>query len=288
MENKSKFTPEQQEVINNRGNNLLVSAAAGSGKTTVMIERIKDLIVKEHVPIENFLVVTFTKASSIDMKARLISKLSSEQPSPFLIEQIDNINTADVSNLHSFCARLLKSYFYEAGLDPTFVVLSDEETSLLKEKALNLLFEQEFDSGNEQFFTLLDVLQKNRSDKELRSHILKLHEFFNVIFDKDNWFNNCVKSLYNPNLNKNQACNIINGYVCSRTEKLFNQVEENILLYNDLGLTDFVAYLQDMQSELFKIKARNGFIKNAQNIFEIGTFTAPPKVEAPLLNAGQT
>ena len=173
---KNLFTPEQQEVINDRGNNLLVSAAAGSGKTTVMIERIKDLIVKEHVPIENFLVVTFTKASSIDMKARLISKLSTEEPSPFLIEQIDNINTADVSNLHSFCARLLKSYFYEAGLDPTFVVLSDEETQKLKEKALNILFEHRFDSQNENFFELLDVLQKNRSDKDLRVCILKLHE----------------------------------------------------------------------------------------------------------------
>ena len=283
MENKSKFTPEQQEVINNRGNNLLVSAAAGSGKTTVMIERIKDLIVKEKVPIENFLVVTFTKASSIDMKARLISKLSTEEPSTFLIEQIDNVNTADVSNLHSFCARLLKSYFYEAGLDPTFVVLSDEESAILKEKALNILFEKEFDNGNEQFFTLLDVLQKNRSDKELRSHILKLHEFFNVIFDKEKWFNNCLTSLYNPNLNKNQACNIINGYVCSRIEKLQEQVTENINLYNKLGLTDFVIYLQNMQSELFKIQKRNGFVKNAQNIFEISNFTAPPKVEAAFI-----
>ena len=276
---KNQFTPEQQEVINNRGNNLLVSAAAGSGKTTVMIERIKDLIVKEKVPIENFLVVTFTKASSIDMKARLISKLSTEEPTPFLIEQIDSINTADVSNLHSFCARLLKSYFYEAGLDPSFIVLSDEETQVLKEKALNILFEQEFDNQNKDFFELLDVLQKNRSDKELRNNILKLHEFFNVIFDKDKWFSGCIKSLYNSDLNKNQACNIINGYVCSRIEKLFEQVEKNILLYNELGLKDFVVYLQEMQSQLLKIRMRNGFVKNAQNIFEIATFSAPPKVD---------
>ncbi len=276
---KSKYTPEQQEVISNRGNNLLVSAAAGSGKTTVMIERIKDLIVKENVPVENFLVVTFTKASSIDMKARLISKLSSEQPTPFLIEQIDNINTADVSNLHSFCARLLKSYFYEAGLDPTFVVLAEEETQLLKDKALNMLFEQEFDNQNQDFFVLLDVLQKNRSDQELKNCILKLHEFFNVIFDKEKWFQTCLDKLYNPDLNKNQGCNIINGYVCARVDKILAEIDENIAKFNDIGIKDFVAYLQEMQSQLFKIKSRNGFVKNAQNIYEIKTFGVPPKVE---------
>ena len=195
MENKNKFTPEQQKVIDSRGKNLIVSAAAGSGKTTVMIERIKDLIVKEKVPIENFLVVTFTKASSEDMKSRLISKLSSEESTPFLLDQIDNVSTADVSNLHSFCARLLKSYFYEAGIDPTFVVLSDEEAQNLREKALNILFEQEFDNQNQNFFELIDVLQKNRSDGDLRLYILKLHEFFNVIFNKEEWFEN-MKKLY--------------------------------------------------------------------------------------------
>lgn len=277
---KNKYTPEQQEVISNRGNNLLVSAAAGSGKTTVMIERIKDLIVNENVPIENFLVVTFTKASSIDMKSRLISKLSSEQPTPFLIEQIDNINTADVSNLHSFCARLLKSYFYEAGLDPTFVVLSDEETQNLREKALNLLFEEKFDSQDQDFFMLLDVMQKNRSDQELKNCILKLHEFFNVIFDRDKWFANCLSRLYNSDLNKNQGCNIINGYVCARIDKILAEIDENIAKYNDIGIIEFVAYLQDVQTELFKIRARNGFVKNAQNIFEIKSFGVPPKVEA--------
>lgn len=276
---KSKYTPEQQEVISDRGNNLLVSAAAGSGKTTVMIERIKDLIVKENVPVENFLVVTFTKASSIDMKARLISKLSSEQPTPFLIEQIDNINTADVSNLHSFCARLLKSYFYEAGLDPTFVVLSDEETQKLKEKALNLLFEQEFDCQNQDFFVLLDVLQKNRNDQDLKNCILKVYEFFNVIFDKENWFEKCLDQIYNPDLNKNYGCNIINGYVCSRIEKILCEIQEKILLYNQVGISEFVKYLQDMQSALSTIKVRNGFIKNAQNIFAIDNFGVPPKVE---------
>ena len=279
MSNRTNFTPEQIQVINDRGNNLLVSAAAGSGKTTVMIERIKDLIVKDHVPIENFLVVTFTKASSLDMKARLINKLSQEPASPFLLDQIDNINTADVSNLHSFCARLLKSYFYEAGLDPTFVVLAQEEVDALKQKALNILFDKEFESNNQEFFTLLDCLQKNRSDKELKECILKLHEFFNVIFNKEQWFESCLKSLYNPILDKNQACGIINGYVCGRIEKIIEQINMKISYYSDLQLKDFVAYLQTMESQLLTVNNRNSFTKNAQNLYAITAYGAPPKVD---------
>lgn len=277
----TKFTPQQQQVIDLRGKNLIVSAAAGSGKTTVMIERIKELIVKEHVPIENFLVVTFTKASSIDMKSRLIKSLSSLEPDTFILEQIDSISTADVSNLHSFCARLLKSYFYVAGIDPTFVVLSEEETDNLKQKALNKLFDEEFEKNNVDFFNLLDVLQKNRSDRALKEYILKMYDFFNVILDRESWHKNWLK-LYDTNINKNLACNIINGYVCSRIQKLNKQIEERIVYYNSLKLTPLVEYLQNMQSALCAVKHSNGFAKNAQIIFDMPSFGVPPKVDEAL------
>ena len=190
------FTTEQQKVIESRNKNLIVSAAAGSGKTTVMIERIKNLIVNDRVPISKFLIVTFTKASAADMKSKLVKKLSSQEPDPFILEQIDNVSTADVSNLHSFCARLRKTYFYEAGLDPAFVVLAEEEASQLKEKALNQLFEEKFDENDQNFYVMFDVLQQNRSDKALRETILELYDFFNVIFERDKWFNKCLKELY--------------------------------------------------------------------------------------------
>ena len=107
----SKATEEQKQVLLEKDKNILVSAAAGSGKTTVMIEKIVRLMLEHRVSIENFLVLTFTKASAEDMKNKLIERLSCESMSPFVLEQIDNIPVCDVSNLHSFCARLLKSYF---------------------------------------------------------------------------------------------------------------------------------------------------------------------------------
>ena len=273
------FTKSQQAIIDSRNKNMIVSAAAGSGKTTVMIERIKDLILKDHVDISNFLIVTFTKASSEDMREKLVSKLTSEEPTPFLLEQLDKIGTADVSNLHSFCAKLLKTYFFEAGVDPTFVVLSDDEANMLKQKALNVLFDEIVESKDKSAYNLLDALQQNRSDEKIRNTILKLYEFLNVILDRDAWFKSSMDKIYNDDLNKNQAANIINGYVCARIQKILQQIAEKIEMCNKLHLTDLVAYLQEIESELNKIKSQNGFSKNAKLIFEIENFKVPPKVE---------
>ena len=273
------FTTEQQKVIESRNKNLIVSAAAGSGKTTVMIERIKNLIVNDRVPISKFLIVTFTKASAADMKSKLVKKLSSQEPDPFILEQIDNVSTADVSNLHSFCARLLKTYFYEAGLDPAFVVLAEEEASQLKEKALNQLFEEKFDENDQNFYVMFDVLQQNRSDKALRETILELYDFFNVIFERDKWFNKCLKELYTSDLNKNKAAGLINSYACGRIEKYKKQIADKITLYNKLKIQPFVQYLQEVETVLLLINKSNSFVKNAQNIAKINHFVAIPKVE---------
>ena len=135
------WTDEQAEVINDRGHNLLVSASAGSGKTTVMIQRIVDLMIEEEIPISNFLIVTFTKASASDMKKKLIDKLLKLSGNGFAVSQIENVETSDISNLHSFCSRLISTYFYEVGIDPAFHVIDDIEANHLKDKALNKLFE---------------------------------------------------------------------------------------------------------------------------------------------------
>lgn len=273
--NRDNFTPEQLKIIDSRNENLIVSAAAGSGKTTVMIERIKDLIVKDRVPISNFLVVTFTRASSKDMCEKLVKSLSEQDPDPFIIEQIDDVATADVSSLHSFCARLLKTYFYEAGLDPTFVVLAEDETEILKQKALNMLIDELVESDNKNYFALLDALQQNRDDTNIRETIRKLDDFFNVIFDREKWFKEKTKSLYEPVLDKNRACNIINGYVCGRIKKIRQEIALKIEAYKKFP--KFVEYLQNIDSELMAININNGFVKNAERIYQINNFTTPPK-----------
>ena len=110
------WTPEQRDAFEDRGKNLLVSASAGSGKTTVMTKRIVDLVLGEKIPISNFLVVTFTRASAEDMKKKIIEKFSECDPSDFVTEQIEAVQSSDISDLHSFYSRLISTYFYEAQI----------------------------------------------------------------------------------------------------------------------------------------------------------------------------
>ena len=136
------WTDDQRSAIETTGKNLLVSASAGSGKTTVMIQRIIHLMQTENLPISSFLVVTFTKASASDMKQKLIEKLSKLEQSENIASQIELVETSDISNLHSFCSRLVQSYFYEVDVDPAFHIIDGTDAEFLKQKAAEKLFEE--------------------------------------------------------------------------------------------------------------------------------------------------
>ena len=260
------FTKEQAEVIDSRNKNLLVSAAAGSGKTTVMIQRVCDLIIKDHVPISKFLIISFTKASASDMKNKLIKKLSSLEPTPFILEQLDDIMTSDVSNLHSFCARLLKAYFYEVGLDPTFVVLDDQEVESCKEKALTKLFNEKAEQGDKDFYELIDIFSRSRKDTGLKRAILKLYNFLCSIVDREGWFESQINNLYNLDLNENSGAKILNSHIKAekiRCEKLISDLINEANIVNE---TKLVSYLQSLDSMFNLIRLDSGFYDNAQRL----------------------
>ena len=143
------FTKEQQAAIDAQGRTL-VSASAGSGKTTVMIEKIIQLI-KSGVGVDEILAVTFTKKAASQMKEKLCKVLIEEINKPeasaerrdALKKQLSEVPNADVSTIHSFCAKLLRRHFYAAGVDNAFRVISgdDAEGMVLKSEALEELFE---------------------------------------------------------------------------------------------------------------------------------------------------
>ena len=174
-----KWTDEQEIAIFDQGNNMLVSASAGSGKTTVMIQRIVETMLKEEIPVTNFLVVTFTKASATDMKNKLIKKLSEHSDNSFALSQIEEVGISDISNLHSFCSRLISTYFYEAEVDPAYHIIDEVEGAYLKGHALSILFERKQEEGNGDFFKLFDIFQVKRSDDALRKNIINFNDFLN-------------------------------------------------------------------------------------------------------------
>lgn len=266
MGSEVKFTPEQQKVIDFRDNNLLVSAAAGSGKTTVMIQRVCDLIEKSQVPINKFLIISFTKASASDMKNKLIKKLSSIEPTPFILEQLDDILTSDVSNLHSFCARLLKAYFYEVGLDPTFIVLDQIDVDALKEKALQKLFNYKSEMMDKEFYDLIDIFSKSRKDKGLKEAVLKMHEFLCSIVDRDEWFRKTTSSLYNENLDQNSGAVLINSHMKAEKSRCEEKIRLMIDKLNKTGEKELVTYLQSIDSVFKLIRYDSSFYDNAKSL----------------------
>ena len=106
------FQPEQIKVLNSEGKNVIVSASAGSGKTTVLIQKLIKLITEKNVSVKKLLVLTYTKASAEEMKQKLIDALYENAiENPKLLEQIDDVAVSDISTIHSFFQRLIKRYF---------------------------------------------------------------------------------------------------------------------------------------------------------------------------------
>ena len=277
MGNKIEFTSDQQEVIDFSSNNMLVSAAAGSGKTTVMIYHIIKLILEKKIPISRFLVISFTKASASDMKNKLIKELSKQEPTPFILEQLDDVLTSDVSNLHSFCARLLKLYFYEVGLDPAFVVLDDVEVSALQEKALLKLFNQKAQEGDKDFYNLIEIFSKSRSDMGLKEVILSLYEFLCSIHGSEKWFEKTINNLYDPDFRTNSAARVINAHLIAERNRMIEDIKVVIEKCLNFDEPKFAQYLQALDSKVKQINPNDDFYHNAKRLEVLEKLPAIPK-----------
>ena len=151
------WTKEQQQVIDLRNRNILVSAAAGSGKTAVLVERIKELVLdKKHpVDIDHLLVVTFTNAAAAQMKERVakaLEKALQENPSDVrLQQQAALVQNAQITTIDSFCLYVLRNHFHEIGLEPNFRIGDEGELKLLREDVMTGLFEQCYEEKNPGF-----------------------------------------------------------------------------------------------------------------------------------------
>ena len=181
MGTEMKWTPEQQNVIDFRNRNILVSAAAGSGKTAVLVERIIQRITDSENPldIDRLLVVTFTKAAAAEMRERIgnaIEKCLEENPEDDnLRKQSTLIHNAQITTIDSFCLFVVRNHFEEIHLDPNFRIADQGEIKLLEMDALNDLFEQEYAKGNDAFLRLVDAYSDKRSNKAVKDMVSKIY-----------------------------------------------------------------------------------------------------------------
>ena len=176
-----KWTQEQQNVIDSRGGNLLVAAAAGSGKTAVLVERIIQMILNSDlkIDIDKLLVVTFTNAAASEMRERIgdaISKKLDENPEDeHLQDQLVLLNKASITTIHSFCLEVIKSNFHKINLDPNFRIGDETECSLMKLEAIDETFDILYEQNDEEFCYLVDCYAEKRGDSNLQNLILSIY-----------------------------------------------------------------------------------------------------------------
>lgn len=201
---KVKWTKEQEAAIQTKDCNLLVSAAAGSGKTAVLVERIVRRILDEQQPlaVDRLLVVTFTNAAAREMKERIdlaLTKCLREDPTnEWLQKQRLLLNKAFISTIHAFCLDLIRQNYYRLtlpdglALDPAFRISDDVESALLKIEVLENLFEEKYKIGEPTFLALVEGLGGERDDRNLRELILKINSFLTSLPEPKLWLRQAV------------------------------------------------------------------------------------------------
>ncbi|UCZ55122.1 helicase-exonuclease AddAB subunit AddA [Bacillus shivajii] len=191
------WTDDQWKAIDARGNNILVAAAAGSGKTAVLVERIIRTIVDHQADVDRLLIVTFTNAAAAEMRTRIgeaIEKELKKDPgSLHLRRQLTLLNRANISTLHSFCMKVLKKYYFEVEIDPNFRLLDETEGELIREEVIDDLFEEEYGKeNNHEFYAVVDRYSGDRSDDALRNLIRKLYNFSRSNPNPNQWLDELV------------------------------------------------------------------------------------------------
>lgn len=175
----TNFTKEQNQAINDYGKDILVSASAGSGKTTVLVERVLKRILSG-TPVSSLLIITFTKAAAREMKERIKQKISNqiekEPNNQFLRSQLLDVDTANISTIDSFCLDVIRRFYYVIDLDPQFSVLTDEtQAELLKERALHEIEIEYLEKNDQEFQDFYDNFSGDRDAEGARNLLLQLY-----------------------------------------------------------------------------------------------------------------
>ena len=180
------WTAEQSQAIYKKDSNILVAAAAGSGKTAVLVERIINKIIKEKIDIDRLLVVTFTNAAASEMRERILKSIykiiDGEEPQDeetinHLQRQRTLLNKANMCTIDSFCLDVIKNNFFEIEISPNFRIADTAEIDLLKQEILEKLFEEKYEKHDQDFEKLIKTYTSYRDDSPLKDIILRIYTY---------------------------------------------------------------------------------------------------------------
>ena len=181
MSNEVKWTEEQKQAIYEKGSNILVAAAAGSGKTAVLVERIINKIINENIDIDKLLVVTFTNAAASEMRERVLNaiykKIDENPEDERLQRQVTLLNKASICTIDSFCLDVVRNNFFEIDISQNFRIGDTTEIEILKQDVLEELFEEKYEAEDKDFEKLINTYTSYKDDTPLKELILKIYTY---------------------------------------------------------------------------------------------------------------
>jgi len=201
----TEWTKEQSLAITENGSNILVAAAAGSGKTTVLVERIIRKIIDENIDIDKILVVTFTNAAASEMRERILNALYKEiDNDPLntrLRKQIVLLSKASICTIDSFCLDVIRNNFFEIGIQGNFRIADNTELELLKQESLEDTFEELYISNDDRFYKLVNLYAGYKDDEDLKTIILKIYDYIQSSPFPEKWLEEKIKDYKTDNIN---------------------------------------------------------------------------------------
>ena len=247
-----EWTKEQKQAIEEKGSNILVAAAAGSGKTAVLVERIIKKVLKDGIDIDKLLVVTFTNAAAAEMRERVLDaiykKLDDNPNSEKLLRQITLLNKASICTIDSFCLDVVRNNFYELeNLSPNFRIADTTEIELLKQEVIEDLFERKYEEENEDFTKLIHTYTSYKDDTPLKDLILKIYNYIQSNPFPEKWLREKIE-MFNigEDLDKDFS-DTVWGKV------LLEEIKED--------LTDAITSLESARKLLYDNKDLEGYLK---------------------------
>ena len=284
-----EWTPQQLNAIYATDGSVLVSAAAGSGKTAVLVERVINLVTRSENPIDvdKLLIVTFTRAAAAEMRQRislaLNSLLENDPYNPNLLKQKQLLYTASISTIDSFCSEIVREYFHALGVSRDFRIADEGELDVLRKTALDNTFNTFYSSDSDDFIALLDAFSSKGGDVKLRETVLKIATFLSTQPFPENWLENMLSG-YGENLVAESIWGkIIIEYAKSTVHHAINLTQNSLkILENDAKLQnsfapkieDDLVFLDNLLKKLY-LNSWND-ICSAAFSFSAGRLT-PPK-----------
>nr|WP_026680613.1 helicase-exonuclease AddAB subunit AddA [Priestia megaterium] len=280
------WTKEQEEAIYTSGSDVLVAAAAGSGKTAVLVERIiQKLLNKENpVDIDSLLVVTFTNAAAQEMRKRVgaaLEKALAEDPSSqHLKKQLSLLQRASISTLHSFCLEVVRQYAYLLDIDPSFRIANEMEVDLMKQEVMDDLFEDWYGAdGADQalFFQVVDRFSSDRSDAEVEDLILSLYSFAVQNPWPDHWLDQLANA-YDVSENDEQIDLYWLNILKREVEGKFEAIQQEMLLAMNItkendGPYQYANTIEEDIAMLQEVKRVQGDWNQLYNFMKDYTFS---------------